>query len=514
MQNFNNYIPSSNNEISPFPVLAKVVSHLDPGYMGMLQVQILRDVGSEPFTGQTHPVKMISPFWGQTPLDAARNEKGFNGTQKSYGMWMIPPDIGTIGVVIFINGNAKRGFWLGFVPEDHTNFMVPGLAASEFNEEKELRTETGDYKRVPVAEYNKTLYGKEGTGYARTASETLKPVHPFANALEEQGLIYDDIRGITSSSSRRDLPSMVFGISTPGPLDKSENAPSALLGTKNNSAVQFVSRLGGTTFVMDDGDSAFLRKGSPGETPPDYAAVEQGDSSPQNPNIPHNELFRIRTRTGHQILLHNSEDLIYIGNAKGTAWVELTSNGKIDIYSQDSISVHSAADLNIRADRDINLEAGRNLNINVANNKNEMIAKDVNTIVYQNNKITTAGNLNLATIGNTLITSNGRTDLSASLIVGTAGRIYLNSKTKAVAATAATPLTFHEIPDETGETAFSSIMKRVPMHEPWPHHENLDPKAFLKSATDRNLQTKIEIPDAFKKYTTSVDTFRREPPQS
>ena len=28
--------------------------------------------------------------------------------------------------------------------------------------------------------------------------------------------------------------------------------------------------------------------------------------------LPHNELFRVRTRTGHQILLHNTEDLIYI----------------------------------------------------------------------------------------------------------------------------------------------------------------------------------------------------------
>lgn len=511
MQNFNNYIPSADDEVSPFPVLAKVVSHLDPSYMGILQVEILRDVGNDSFKSQTHPVKMISPFWGQTPLDAANKEPGFDNTQKSYGMWMVPPDVGTIGVVIFINGNPKRGYWLGFVPDDYTNFMVPGIAATEFNENRQARTDTGDIKRVPVAEFNKVRY-KEGA--ARNPTEAQKPEHPFSYVLDNQGLIYDDIRGITSSSARRDIPSMVFGISSPGPLDRSNGAPSLKVGTRDNNAVQFVSRLGGTSIVMDDGDSAFLRKGPAITTPPEYAAVEQGDSKPSNPNIPHNELFRIRTRTGHQILLHNSEDLIYIGNAKGTTWIELTSQGKIDIYANDSISVHSSVDLNIRADRDINLEAGRNLNINVEGNKSEMIKGETNTIVYKDNKITTAGNLHLATVGNTYLSSNGRTDFSASQIVATAGRIYWNSKTKAIAATAATPLTTHSIINENEEIAYASIMKRVPMHEPWPFHENLNPSAVMASKTDRNVAAPIVVPESFKKYTTSVDTFRRDPPPS
>ena len=72
--------------------------------------------------------------------------------------------------------------------------------------------------------------------------------------------------------------------------------------------------------------------------------------------------IRLRTRTGHQILMHNTEDLIYVGNAKGTAWIELSSNGKIDIYARDSISVHTENDLNFTADRDINFQAGREFN--------------------------------------------------------------------------------------------------------------------------------------------------------
>mgnify|MGYP004173768169 CR=1 FL=1 len=43
--------------------------------------------------------------------------------------------------------------------------------------------------------------------------------------LIDQGLANDNVRGNTTSSARRESPSQVFGISTPGPLDKTSGAP-------------------------------------------------------------------------------------------------------------------------------------------------------------------------------------------------------------------------------------------------------------------------------------------------
>ena len=70
---------------------------------------------------------------------------------------------------------------------------------------------------------------------------------------------------------------------------------------------------------MDDGDDKFLRKGRPKDTAMEYANIEAQEEGGmlQDPN----ELVRLRTRTGHQILLHNTEDLIYIANARGTSWI-------------------------------------------------------------------------------------------------------------------------------------------------------------------------------------------------
>lgn len=147
-----------------------------------------------------------------------------------------------------------------------------------------------------------------------------------------------------------------------------------------------MSRLGGSSFVMDDGDDKFLRKKKAHEGPPEYAAVELGETDGIK-TILHNELIRLRTRTGHQILMHNSEDLIYISNSRGTAWIELTSDGKMEVYAEDSISFRTKQDFNFYADRDINMEAGRNFNTKVKGEKHTHVMGDQILIVDGNQKI-------------------------------------------------------------------------------------------------------------------------------
>jgi hypothetical protein len=216
---------------------------------------------------------------------------------------------------------------------------------------------------LPVAEINRRA---NAVNQSQKIDDIKKPVHPIADRFLEQGLLEDDIRGITTSSARREAPSLVFGISTPGPLDRRDGAKKARIGVLQKQTENHVpvSRLGGSQFVMDDGDDRYQRKQSAGNLGlKDQPYVDTETGKKGDPTIPYSEHIRLRTRTGHQILLHNSEDLIYIGNAKGTVWIELTSNGKIDIYSKDSISVHTENDINFKADRDINIEAGRNINI-------------------------------------------------------------------------------------------------------------------------------------------------------
>lgn len=452
---------SSRGTIDPGPHFARVIRTEDNKYMGTLHVQLLRDVGNIPDSeASTYPVRYLSPFYGVTSITHLGSNNSFNDTQKSYGMWMIPPTEGGIVVVMFINGDVSQGFWIGCVQDEYMNFMIPGLPATEVN------TKVPPSKE-PVAEYNKKLTQGEHTD----ATQIKKPVHPFSQVLSKQGLITDETRGITTSGARRESPSNVFGISTPGPVDRTSGAPRGTVGSKENPVSgAFVSRLGGTTFVMDDGDENFLRKATASEGPPEYASVENDEKGGQ-PNIPHNELFRIRTRTGHQILLHNSEDLIYIGNARGTTWIELTSNGKIDIFAEDSVSIHTKNDLNISADRDINMKAGRNVNMVAGEKYHMQSGADWLVSVGADSKITVSGQSNISAGGNH---------------VETASQIHMNGPAAATCGPASVP-------------------KRVPEHEPWSGHENLNPAGHTPAKTDSSSSA----PTTNGKLTGIIDTFKK-----
>lgn len=466
---------------SPGPFLATVVNHLDQTFMGTLEVQVLRVLPNSPEQRSgTVPVKYCSPFMGSTSIKFEGNtSSNFDDVQKSYGMWMIPPDIGATVMVIFIDGNINQGYWFGCVPDKYQNFMIPGLAASQFSAITPEQERYYGTKYLPVAEYHK----KSRKGEIPTPDTFTKPVHPFADRLLQQGLLLDTVRGVTNSSARREAPSAVFGISTPGPIDLNSPAKQIGFDTKIQTPV---SRLGGTTFVMDDGDKDGL-----------------------------NEHVRIRTRTGHQILLHNSSDLIYIGNAKGTAWIELTANGKIDIFAEDSVSIHTGGDFNFRAERDVNIEAVRDVNISSGGDTNLNsfaalyakvgtegrieIGSNFNLSAGAEFRVSSVGDLSLLTTAEMKQQANGQFNIGAVdnvLVVGRQVLINTESATSPTSAESPTPLSTFTLPNRRVDAGWSdgkfykassltSIMKRVPTHEPWDHHENINPTQFSFENTDR-----------------------------
>jgi len=565
-----NYSSTGSPDARPGPFLATVIGHQDPTYMGTIEVELLRPTGNTSNETSIHQVKYMSPFYGVTSASHLGENNDFGSTQKSYGWWAVPPDVGTTVVVMFIDGDARRGYWIGCVQDEGMNFMVPGLAATQKVVGDAEADNAGSYGRVPVAEYNKKVNDLKDPD----VTQLEKPKHPLADVLDSQGLLFDDIRGITTSSARREVPSMVFGISTPGPVDKRDGAPRGRIGKKEWKIDNaFVGRLGGSTWVMDDGDARFLRKKTASEGPPEYASLEDGETD-GDVEIPHNELIRLRTRTGHQILLHNSEDLIYITNARGTAWIELTSDGKIDIFAQDSISIKTDKDLNLYSGRDINIEAKRNFNVKVHEEMHTHVVKDHILIVDENQKIhvkmdvdktydqkythhvkqdvntlfdsaykhKVGGAFDLNIGGHNFQTSGGNMEVKAANTTISGGNINLNgpaASTASEAAEAVLPqrLKLHKLSIETGEydeeTLPPTIMRRVVTTEPYVYHENVDPVKVKSAETDRDIdgryedtdeeqtaeqsdfsETMLEPPELWKTYSTASDTFKTIPPQA
>ena len=472
----------------PFEAIVRNV--LDPKYSGAIEVELVKTLssGNTESTGQYVTAKYLNPFYGTTYVGGLTKNKDHRDSQQSYGMWFVPPDVGNRVLIEFIEGNINRAYWIGCIPQELMNVMIPGSTPAMSNTDttdSEHQEDPADAdirgKKMPVGEHNKLKFADKP---ADKPLHIKKPINRlFKAVLDNQGLISDETRGLTTSSARREVPSSVFGINTPGPIDKEFVAKSTVA----------TARMGGTSFVMDDGDDKFIRKTSAKSGAYEYVNIELEDTVEGEKNIPHNELFRIRTRTGHQILLHNSEDLIYIANANGTAWIEMTANGKIDFYAEDSVSVHSKGDFNFKADRDFNLQADRNINlkantINQESTTNNVLVTDAQTVEVTGAQTITTGNTDHYSAGNINLDVGGLINLSSGIAV----------------ATPVAPLAAWSLPGE--ET--SSIMKRVPQHEPWSHHENLDPMAVTLAQTDRSNQENIvvaepiNIPDTFKNART------------
>lgn len=284
---------------------------------GRLQVWI-PEFGTAPDEEQGWiTVNYCSPFAGATNVEtiSKKNIEDFNGTQTSYGFWMVPPDINNQVLVMFIGGDPARGIWIGSLFNQFMNNMVPAMAAD---------TKNYQYpgKAVPVAEYNKwdlqvTIPDTAVKPYQKTKFK----------GVGNQGLITDAIRGITNTSARREAPSTVFGIITPGPvIDPSADMPN-------------IRRKGGSSFIMDDGNCT--------------------------------EYVELATKSGSKIRIDETNGLVYIVNRDGTAWVELDAEGNVDVFSAKNISLRAQRDFNIRADRNINIEAGQNIFMKAAKDTKE-----------------------------------------------------------------------------------------------------------------------------------------------
>lgn len=311
------------------PHIGIVKNNADPTRAGRLQVFIPNFGGNELEPSHWVTVGYANPYMGaaRTPsITTVRSpDNEYTKVNHSYGMWFTPPDIGNQVLVTFIDGDINHGYWFACIMPDLSHWAIPGQAGAQ-NLETPLDATlaqaltTPPYPAVEFNETNDLLQQKKSNFL-----QINKPVHENqTKVLLKQGLEDDKVRGVVSSSSQRESPSKVFGISTPGQSGT----------TVDPTTGQVTYRLGGHTLVMDDGD---------------VAGIDQ--------------LIRLRTAGGHQILMNDTSEIIYIGNKNGTTWLEFTGDGTTNLYSESDINVRSKKTINLHSDDTINMYAQNNINM-------------------------------------------------------------------------------------------------------------------------------------------------------
>jgi hypothetical protein len=288
----------------------------------------------------------LSPFYGAKSVEATSKSdpNDYKSTQHSYGFWAIPPDVDTEVLVIFAKGEASRknAFWIGCVQGPLTNQQVPGYGSSTetIRTNENAREAYGIQRKtnygtdfLPVGEKNRRMI--EAAQTAAFAESIKYPVNDIlADQLLSEGLIQDNVRGTTSSSARRETPSQVFGLSTPGRVR--EDSRTVNIGV-DAEPIQ-PDRNPGHSLVMDDGDVAGA-----------------------------NQQVRLRTASGHQLLMNDTEGVVYIANGSGKAFIEMDKDGTISLYSDGGINLRSSRDFNLHSETNINFHAKGTINFTSEN---------------------------------------------------------------------------------------------------------------------------------------------------
>lgn len=443
-------------QFGPFAGIVK--NNVDPTRSGRLQVYIEVFSGGDPDDPtKWTTVSYLPSFFGSTSpnLTPGAGVGTYPGNQNSYGMWFTPPDIGITVLCVFVNGDRQLGYYIGVVPDNGVGTMVPAIGGSAkyVTENKNQETYFADAPLLPVTEINTNNPAVINAG---RFYEQPKPVQAVvAGVMFQQGLANDPERGPIRSSSTRETPSAVFGVSTPGiPIYQGGMKPNDIRQKIQNNELKpadarVIGRMGGHTLVMDDGDL-------------------EGN----------NALFRLRTPKGHQITMNDSGNFFYITHANGQTWLEFGKEGTVDVFSTNSVNIRTQGDINMHADRDINMYAGGNIQVKSEKSTTMEAVTDFNISSQKDFKIYSKATIGVKADGTMALQAAGGSWNGGESLVFTAGGIDLNGPT-APTVTEPTPIAVIELDDTEFDTskgwqvvdkALKTIVPRAPTHEPYPYH--------------------------------------------
>jgi hypothetical protein len=451
------------NPVEMGPFVGIVVNNIDNTRSGRLQVWIQQfgavdTDGSpkldDPTTWRT--VRYISPFYGATQQSGVNGIGTYPGNRNSYGMWFTPPELGTKVLCVFVGGDPTiGGYYLGCIPEDGINRMIPAIGAvSNYNpnnaSQKQLLNGVG---AAPVTEVNDIdpKFADDPRFFDKQ-----KPVQSTVEGiLLQQGLNKDPIRGPIKSSAQRESPSNCYGISTPGKAIYQGGYSDKTLKTSLEKGqvklqdIAVIGRQGGHTFVMDDGD------------------IDGNDT-----------LVRIRTAKGHQITMSDDGDAFYITHANGQTWIELGKQGTVDVYSTNSINLRTQGVLNFHADKGINMYSGGTFRIK---SKKTMLVESSENLLLGSDQFT------LLSAKKTLgIRSDGTLGLQGKFcsvksdsLINLSGKLINLNGGQSISVPAMPTTTDFTLADTTFVSgkgwviqpgALKTIVSRAPTHEPYQGH--------------------------------------------
>jgi hypothetical protein len=399
----------------PFIHEGQVVKTDDPDQMGRVKVWVPA-VDGENFEIDALPWADYAPsFFGFT-VDYPGGNGGPNNSHTAYGMWAVPK-IGASVYIFCVGGDPTRRAYFASSIRLHRNRSLPAGRNTDPN-------------------------GKVGPwGDAGDGQGNLNPIEPAYSNLRDQ---------------------------FQNKLTESEAITRGLYERQIAQAKQDKDGAEGYTKTPISGESYLDPQTYCWVTPGRHAIIFQDD--------PAHARARIKTAEGHQVILDDANERIYISTAKGKSWIEMDLDGHIQIFGADSFSVRSGADINLYADKNINMEAGQSINMKADKGDLKVaVGGSIHLNAVKDGFFTVCGGLHQASDGALRLTTKESMDLRAkSDMTVTGGRAMdLNGgsgmKLSASRVDVNGPAAKMAVEADCAATAESPTI--VPGHEPWKRPE-------------------------------------------
>jgi hypothetical protein len=346
--------------------LGEVVDTNDPQQMGRLR--IVCPFWGDPIDPTPEQIDQLpwamylSPFGGSTETitrgDGATETTG----QVSYGMWGIPKK-GAQVLVATVDGDSMHRVYMGSVFKPHMPHTLPhgrnieGVGAPLSSSEQPIEPLASNINKS-FGDASKYEWHSRGVDYSVAAVDRV--------VIDSNQQLTPSLRSDTKDATQ----TLADG--------KSRNLRQGYAADRATKTEQLSNRYtNGQSY-----DSQVYSWTSPG-----FHAISMDDR-------PENSRIRVRTTAGHQIIMDDTNERIYISTFEGNNWIEMDRNGNIDLYSERNVSVHAKKDINFQAGEHIRLQAKDSIHLRA---DNEIRFHSINDTHMKNDNLrnNSATNINL-----------------------------------------------------------------------------------------------------------------------
>lgn len=331
-----NNIKAAKSDFPPFTV-GTVVDTNDPAQMGRIRVQCVsyRDpptVDNETERNQIPWATYVTPFGGVTNNIKRGPTQTHSNDRVAYGMWAIPK-LGAQVICGLIDNNPDLRIWIGCIFPIHSAHSLPhgrymdGKASPMGSTEKPIEPMTSNMTKSFGGDASKYEWKSRAGDYSVAAVDI---------DLINEGLEFTE----TTTPDDKDVDYKVTSDKTiPGRQGYAASTAIALDGIPHNET---------KGKAYDSGVYSW--------TTPGFHAISMDDR-------PENCRFKIRTTRGHQIIMDDTNERIYINTCEGNNWIELDQNGNIDVYSSRRISFRSEEEMNFNTDKTFRVYAKKGIHL-------------------------------------------------------------------------------------------------------------------------------------------------------